>query len=289
MNPTVESFRDPTTGTFSHIVFAQDGGEAAIIDPLLDFDPASATTATESADRLLAFVAAHALRVVWILETHAHADHLSAASYLRERTGARLGIGEGIVEVQKHWCEVFALEHDFVADGRQFDHLFVDGERFFIGELEVRVMATPGHTSDGLTYLIGDAAFVGDTLFAPDLGSARCDFPGGDAARLYGSIQRILALPGQTRLFLCHDYPPEGREAQPFVRVAQQRERNIHVGQDAALEAFVHMRRTRDAGLPQPRLILPSLQVNIRGGRLPPADADGKVFLKLPLNQTELR
>ncbi len=289
MNPKVESFRDTATGTYTHVVHAGSGSAAAIIDPLLDFDAASAAISTESADRVLAFVDQQALRVCWILETHAHADHLSASSYLRQRTGARLGIGRGIVDVQQHWRDVFALDDEFVADGSQFDHLFMDGERFCIGELAVEVMATPGHTGDGLTYVIGDAAFVGDTLFAPDLGSARCDFPGGDAQRLFASIQRILALPAHTRLFLCHDYPPEGREAQPYVLVRDQVATNIHVGQGRAQADFVDLRQRRDASLPQPRLILPSLQVNIRAGEMPKAGADGKVFLKLPLNQLESR
>ncbi len=283
MKPMVEVFRDAPTGSFSYVVFDAPGGVAAIIDPVLDFDLVSARTSTASAERLLAFVAAQRLTVEWVLETHAHADHLSAGGYLRDRLGARLGIGRGITAVQAWWKQLLGLGPEFVADGSQFDKLFDADESFAIGQLEARALATPGHTSDGLTYVIGDAAFVGDTLFAPDGGSARCDFPGGDPRRLYDSIQRILSLPPATRLFLCHDYPPAGREPVAQTTVADQAAANIHIGGKTAAD-FVAMRQARDATLAQPKLILPALQVNIRGGRLPPPEADGVSYLKLPLN-----
>ena len=283
--PWVETFFEKDTGTFSYVVYDEVGGTAAIIDPVLDYDAASARTATTSADAVLAFVRDHDLRVAWILETHAHADHLSAGAYLRDRLGARLAIGRGIVGVQKTFKTLFGLGDEFVADGTQFDRLFDDGDTFAIGSCEARVLATPGHTDDSLTYVIGDAAFVGDTVFAPDIGTARCDFPGGDATRLYGSIRRILALPAETRLFLCHDYPPAGRGLMSQSSIPTQAQDNIHVGHGATEDAFVSMRTARDAGLPVPRLILPALQLNIRGGRMPDAEPNGVAYLKLPLNQ----
>ena len=283
--PRVETFFEKDTGTFSYVVYDEVGGTAAIIDPVLDYDAVSARTSTHAADALLAFVGTNALRVAWILETHAHADHLSAAAYLRGRLGARLAIGRGIVGVQKTFKTLFGLGDAFVADGTQFDRLFDDGDTFAIGYCEARVLATPGHTDDSLTYVIGDAAFIGDTIFAPDIGTARCDFPGGDARRLYGSIRKILALPAETRLFLCHDYPPASRGLMPQSSIAAQAQDNIHIGHGATEDAFVAMRTTRDAGLPVPRLILPALQINIRGGRLPDAEPNGVAYLKLPLNQ----
>ncbi|HEY2346538.1 MAG TPA: MBL fold metallo-hydrolase [Xanthomonadaceae bacterium] len=282
--PQVEAFFDKETGTFTYVVYDADGGAAAIIDPVLDYDAAAARTSMKSADAVLAFVAAHGLHVEWILETHAHADHLSAGACLRDRTGARLAIGRGIVDVQRHFKDVFGLGEEFVPDGRQFDRLFDDGDTFRIGALEARVLATPGHTGDSLTYVIGDAAFVGDTVFAPDIGTARCDFPGGDAARLYGSIRGILALPEDTRLFLCHDYPPASRAAIAQTTIAMQEQDNIHIGHGATEDAFVAMRHARDATLAVPRLLLPALQVNIRGGRLPDPDANGIAYLRLPVD-----
>jgi glyoxylase-like metal-dependent hydrolase (beta-lactamase superfamily II) len=281
----VEAFFHQDTGTFTYVVYEGDGAAAAIIDPVLDYDAASAQTATASADAVLAFVREHGLGVEWILEPHAHADHLSAGGYLRDTIGAKLAIGRGIVSVQARFKALFGLGDEFVADGRQFDRLFEDGDAFRIGRLEARVLATPGHTDDSLTYVIGDAAFVGDTVFAPAIGTARCDFPGGDARRLYGSIQKILALPAATRLLLCHDYPPAGRGPIAESSIAAQAQDNIHIGHGATEDAFVAMRTARDAGLPVPRLILPALQVNIRGGRLPQDDANGIAYLKLPLNQ----
>jgi len=285
MNPLVESFYDPPTATFSHVVYDREGGHAAIVDPVMDFDPASAHTTFDSAQRLLDFVAKRRLTVEWILETHAHADHLSAAAWLRDRTGAKVAIGRGICGVQAQFKTMFGLEDSFAVDGRQFDHLFADGDTFAIGDLSGRVIATPGHTADSLSYVIGDAVFIGDTMFAPDTGTARADFPGGDAATLYRSIRRLFALPGETRVFLCHDYPPDGREPRAQTTIAAQREHNVHLGGEVAEETFVRMREARDARLPVPRLILPALQVNIRGGDLPPPEPNGVRYLRLPLNQ----
>ena len=285
MDPQVRSFFDPATSTLSHVVYDEDGGHAAIIDPVLDYDPASARTSTASADRLLAFVREHRLGVAWILETHAHADHLSAAAYLKRATGAPVAIGRGITRVQERFKALFGLEPGFRTDGSQFDRLFADGDTFAIGALQARVLATPGHTDDSLTYLIGDAAFVGDTVFAPETGTARADFPGGDARALYRSIRRLFDLPDDTRLFLCHDYPPAAQQAQAESSLAEQRARNMHVGGEASEDSFVKLRTERDTGLAAPRLILPALQVNIRAGELPPPDANGIRYLRLPLDQ----
>jgi glyoxylase-like metal-dependent hydrolase (beta-lactamase superfamily II) len=282
-HPEVESFFHKDTGTWTHVV--HDGEAGAIIDPVLDYDAAAARTATTSADAVLAFVRQRGLRIGWILETHAHADHLSAAGYLHDTLAAPIAIGRGIVDVQAHFKPVFGLGDDFAADGSQFDRLLDDGDVLPVGSLRVRAMATPGHTRDGLTYIAGDAAFVGDTLFAPDIGTARCDFPGGDATQLYASIRRILALPPLTRLFLCHDYPPPARAAWRETTIACEAQENVQIGGDVGGADFVAKRRARDATLPVPRLLLPALQVNIRGGRLPPADADGRRYLRLPLDR----
>lgn len=283
--PKVEAFFHKDTNTFSYVVHEGEGGSAAIIDPVLDYEAASARTSTVFADLLLSFVHKQRLTVEWILETHAHADHLSAGGYLHDVLGAPLAIGHGITRIQERFKTLFGLGEEFIADGRQFDRLFVEGDTFRIGKLEARVIPTPGHTEDSLTYVIGDAAFVGDTLFAPDNGTARCDFPGGDAGRLYGSIQKILSLPADTRIFLCHDYPPAGREPMAETSIAAQMQNNVHIGNGATQAQFVSLRNSRDAGLSAPRLLLPSLQINIRGGRLPSADANGIAYLKLPLNQ----
>jgi glyoxylase-like metal-dependent hydrolase (beta-lactamase superfamily II) len=283
MSPLVTPFFHSATGTWSYVV-ADASGMAAIVDPVLDYEPRAARTATLFADAILAHVHDRKLRVAWILETHAHADHLSAGDYLRRETAAPLAIGRGIVQVQKHFKPVFGLGDEFRADGHDFDRLLDDGDSLEIGALECRVLATPGHTPDGLTYVTGDAAFVGDTLFAPDVGSARCDFPGGDAAVEWASIQRILALPDDTRLFLAHDYPPRGREPVAQISVADQRARNIHVaGKDQA--SFVALREARDPTLGPPTLLLPALQVNLRGGRLPEPEADGARYLRIPLDR----
>jgi glyoxylase-like metal-dependent hydrolase (beta-lactamase superfamily II) len=282
--PRVESFFHPDTGTFTHVLYEDDGGAAAIIDPVLDYDAAAARTSTASVDAVLGFVRAHALSVEWILETHAHADHLSAGGNLRDLLGAKLAIGRGITRVQAHFKALFGLGDEVPADGSQFDRLFDDGDRFRIGTLDVRVMATPGHTADCVTYLVGDAAFVGDTLFAPDVGTARADFPGGDAAQLHASLQRILDLPPQTRLFLCHDYPPPGRAPIAHTTVAAERAGNAHLAGTTSASGYIALRNARDAQLPVPRLLLPALQVNIRGGRLPEPDANGVRYLRLPLD-----
>jgi glyoxylase-like metal-dependent hydrolase (beta-lactamase superfamily II) len=282
-HPEVESFLHKDTGTWTHVV--HDGEAAAIIDPVLDYDAASARTSTASAEAVLALVRQRGLRIEWILETHAHADHLSAAGHLHEATGAPVAIGRGITEVQAHFKQVFGLGEDFVADGRQFDRLLDDGDELAVGSLRVRAIATPGHTRDGLTYVVGDAAFIGDTMFAPDIGTARCDFPGGDAVQLYASIRRILALPEKTRLFLCHDYPPASREPLVATTIAHEANENVQVGGGVDEAEFVAKRRARDATLKVPRLLLPALQVNIRGGRLPPADVDGHRYLRLPLDR----
>lgn len=285
MEPVIRSFFDATTATFTHVVHDREGGTAAVIDPVLDFDQAAARTSTASADAVLDYVRGLRLRVAWILETHAHADHMTAAAYLKQATGARVAIGRGITRVQERFKALFGLEPDFATDGSQFDRLWDDGDRFAIGELEARVVATPGHTEDSISYLVGNAAFIGDTLFGPGVGTARADFPGADARTLYRSIRRLLDLPADTRLFLCHDYPPAGQDPRPEVPLAEQRERNIHVGGGTDEDAYVALRTERDARLPVPRLLLPALQVNIRAGELPPPDPNGIRYLKLPLNQ----
>ena len=285
MNPNIQAFFDKATNTISYLVSDPASDVAAIIDPVLDYDPASARTSTASADDILAAAAAQGLRVTRVLETHAHADHLSAAHYIREQTGAAIGIGGRITEVQKVFGQLFDAA-DVTDDGAVFDHLFADGERFAIGGVKAEAIHTPGHTPACVSYHIGDAVFVGDTLFMPDYGTARADFPGGDAATLYRSIQRILALPDETRLFVGHDYLPEtGRKAFAWeTTVGEQRRANIHIGGGVSEADFVARRNARDAVLGKPKLILPSLQVNIRAGDLPPAEASGKRFLKLPIN-----
>lgn len=283
--PLVAPFFHADTSTFTYVVYDREGGGAAIIDPVLDYEPASAHTSTKSADAVLDFVRTHGLSVAWILETHAHADHLTAAAYLKETTGAKVAIGRGITQVQERFKALFNLEPEFATDGRQFDRLLDDGDVFAIGDLAARAMATPGHTDDSLTYVVGDAAFVGDTVFAPETGTARADFPGGDAAKLHRSIKSLFALPDDTRIFLCHDYPPAGREAIAQTSLVDQREHNVHVGGNASEEDFVRMRNARDATLPVPRLILPALQINIRAGQMPPTDANGIRYLRLPIDR----
>ncbi|WP_416885351.1 MBL fold metallo-hydrolase [Marinospirillum sp.] len=284
--PQVTAFFDEYTFTYSYLVKDPASQRCALIDSVLNFDPASGTTTTESADELIAAVRDQGLEVEWILETHVHADHLSAAPYLQKELGGKLGIGAEIKTVQQVFGKVFNEGTEFARDGSQFDHLFEDGDRFSIGELEGRVLHTPGHTPACLTYVIGDAGFVGDTLFMPDFGTARCDFPGGDARTLYQSIQKIFALPDSTRLFMCHDYKAPGRDEFAYeTTVADEKAHNIHVGLGKSEEDFVRMRTERDATLEMPRLILPSVQVNMRAGQLPPAEDNGVSYLKLPLNQ----
>lgn len=283
--PLVEHFHHAPTGTITYLVRDPAGRAAAIIDPVLDYDPAAARTSTFSVDAVLARVRGQQLDVQWILETHAHADHLSAAGYLHDVLGAPVGIGRGIIAVQRHFSDLFGWGETFAADGSDFDRLFDDGDCLALGSLQVQMLATPGHTVDGMTYCIGDAAFIGDTLFAPASGTARTDFPGGDAAQLHASIRRLLALPAQTRLFLCHDYPDEGKPVTTHATVAEQAVHNVHVGGEVAQQDFIARRRRRDSALPVPRLILPALQVNLRGGRLPPAEGDGVSYLRIPLNR----
>lgn len=281
----IQSFFDKATFTVTYVVSDPAAKVCAVIDPVLDFDAAAGRTSHASADAVIAYVRGEGLRVDWILETHAHADHLSAGAYLKSVLGGKLAIGAHIADVQKVFAGVFNLEEGFAADGRQFDVLFKDGEVFGIGALKARVMHTPGHTPACVTYLIEDAAFVGDTLFMPDYGSARADFPGGDARTLYRSIRRILALPEKTRIFTCHDYKAPGRAEFAWEStVEQQRRNNIHVRDEVGEDAFVAMRTARDKTLSMPHLILPSIQVNIRAGALPPAEDNGVSYLKLPVN-----
>jgi glyoxylase-like metal-dependent hydrolase (beta-lactamase superfamily II) len=284
-SPEVRALYHEPTSTFSYVVWDPETREAAIIDPVLDYDGVAGRTGTTSAAALLAIVESEGLRLCWILETHAHADHLSAAGFLRKCTGIPVGTGAGIVSVQTTFSEFYNLGPGFPTDGRQFDRLFEGGDRVALGRLEIEVLETAGHTSDSVTYLVGDAAFVGDTLFAPDFGSARCDFPGGDAATLYRSVQRLYRLPPETRLFLCHDYPPDGRTPRCEWSVAEQRETNIHIDARTSEEAFVALRRERDATLSMPALILPAVQVNIRAGDLPEPESNGTRYLRVPLDR----
>lgn len=286
MHPQVTPFFHKQSNTWTYLVRDPASIAAAIIDPCLDFDAKAGRTGTASAQAVLARIEADGLDLRWILETHAHADHLSAGRWLKtRRPQARLAIGQGIREVQRTFQPVFNLGPDFATDGRQFDRLFADGESFALGALEVRVIATPGHTNDSVSYLVGDALFVGDTLFMPDGGSARCDFPGGSAARLYQSIQRLYALPDSTRVFVCHDYGPGGREFRCETSIGAQKRGNIHLREGIAQDEFVRVREARDATLDMPALILPSIQVNIRAGELPEPEANGVRYLKLPLDQ----
>ena len=285
MKPGVTAFFDEATFTVSYIVQEPEGQHCAIIDSVLDFDPKSGRTSKDSADQVIAFVREQGLTVDWILETHAHADHLTAAPYLKSELGGQVGIGAHITDVQATFKKVFNANGEFAADGSQFDHLFVDGESFQIGAMTATVMHTPGHTPACITYLIGDAAFVGDTLFMPDFGTARCDFPGGDAAMLYRSIQKILSLPPETRLFMCHDYKAPGRDQYAWeTTVAEERKANIHVREGISEADFVAMRSERDKTLSMPVLILPSVQVNMRAGDLPPPEDNGVRYLKLPVD-----
>jgi glyoxylase-like metal-dependent hydrolase (beta-lactamase superfamily II) len=277
--PQITAFFDEPTNTATYLVADAAGGTAAVIDPVLDFDLASGRIETRSADAILAFAAQQGLTIAWVLETHPHADHLTAAAYLKARTGARTGIGRGVVAVQERFAPLFE------ADPGDFDALFDDGDVIEFGEVSIEVMATPGHTPACVSYIVGDAAFVGDTLFMPDYGTARTDFPGGDARQLYRSIKRILALPDDTRLFLCHDYKAPGREAYAWeTSVAQEREFNVHVGGEVTADEFVKMRTARDSTLSAPKLLYPALQVNIRGGRLPAASPCGSQYLRIPLD-----
>ena len=284
MKPIVHGIFDPATWTVTYVVYDQAGGTCAIIDSVLDYDPKSGRTSTASADQVIAFVKAQQLSVAWILETHAHADHLTAAPYLKAHLGGQTAIGHHITAVQRVFKGVFNLEGSFQVDGAQFDHLLQEDENIAIGQLTAKALYVPGHTPACVAYQVGDAVFVGDTLFMPDVGSARCDFPGGDAKTLYASARKILSLPGETRLFMCHDYPPEGRDVKFETTVAEQRAHNIHLHDGIDEAEFVRMRTERDATLAMPVLILPAVQINIRAGEFPPKDDNGVSYLKIPLN-----
>jgi len=284
-NPQVKTFFDEPTNTFSYVVKDPSSNACAIIDSVLDFDYASGRTDVRSADDIIAYVKDNALQVEWILETHVHADHLSAAPYLHKTLGGKTGIGAMITVVQDTFGKAFNAGTEFARDGSQFDRLFEEGDQFKIGALKGRVLHTPGHTPACLTYVIGNAAFVGDTLFMPDYGTARCDFPGGDARTLYRSIQKVLSLPGETRIFLCHDYKAPDRDVYCHeTTVAEQRRYNVHVHEGISEDEFVRMRTERDATLAMPALILPSVQVNMRAGEMPPAEDNSQVYLKVPIN-----
>lgn len=283
--PEIRGFFDPDTFTVTYVVSDPATGEAAIIDSVLDFAPNSGRTSTASADAVIDFINSNNLQVKWLLETHAHADHLSAAPYLQEKLGGRIAIGEHIKVVQGVFGKLFNAGTEFELDGSQFDHLFSDGDTFNIGNLPVVVLHVPGHTPACIAYVIGDAVFVGDTMFMPDYGTARADFPGGDARQLFRSLRRVLSLPPETRLFMCHDYLPAGREEYVWeTTVAAERAGNIHAHDGITEDEFVAMREARDATLDMPRLILPSVQVNMRAGHMPPADDNGVTYLKLPVN-----
>ena len=284
ISPKVTPFFDKESNTFSYVVKDPDSDSCAIVDSVLDIEYASGGISYESADGIIRFVEDNKLTVEWIIETHVHADHLSAAPYLKERLGGKMAVGENIIVVQETFGKIFNAGTEFQCDGSQFDHLFTDGETYSIGKLEARAIHTPGHTPACMTHLVGDSAFVGDTVFMPDSGTARADFPGGDAAQLYQSIQKILALPQDTRIFLCHDYGEEGRELEYQTTVAGEITGNIHVNETISEAEFVEMREARDKTLEVPHLILPSLQVNMRAGDCPEAEDNGMVYLKLPIN-----
>ena len=286
MGPKVKAFFDPQTNTISYVVRDPNGHAAAVIDSVLDFDHASGTTQTSSADKIIAYAKEEALDIQWLLESHVHADHLSAAPYIQEKLGGKIGIGNNITLVQDTFGKVFNEGTEFQRDGSQFDQLFDHGDVFHIGQMRVDVLHTPGHTPACLTYVIEDAAFVGDTLFMPDFGTARCDFPGGSSQTLYESIQKILALPDETKIFVGHDYKAPGRDEYSWeTTVGEQRRKNVHIGGDVKAEAFIKLRDERDAKLAMPKLIVPSLQINMRAGNMPPPDEHGDVFLKLHINK----
>jgi len=284
MNPTIQAFFDTVTQTISYVIFDEAGGHCAIIDPVLDYDPKAGKTFTHNADKLIAFIHAQRLSVQWILETHAHADHLSSADYLKNQLGGKIGIGQNIPTVQKTFKKIFNFGDEFIPDGHHFDYLFSDGELFQIGKITAKAIAVSGHTPADIAYQINDVIFVGDTLFMPDVGTARADFPGGDARQLFKSIQKILAFPPKTRLLMCHDYPPTNRPPEWECTVAEQRARNIHVHTGVTEDEFVKMRTERDATLEMPNLLLPAIQINIRGGKLPPVEPNGVAYFKIPIN-----
>lgn len=285
LRPTIAGFFDEATYTVSYVVHDPATNEAAIIDSVLDYESASGRTSNGSADRIIEYIDTNNLKVTWLIETHAHADHISAAPYLQQKLGGKLAIGKDIIRVQEVFGKLFNAGTDFQRDGSQFDKLFEDGETFRIGELEGMALHVPGHTPADMAFLIGDAAFVGDTIFMPDFGTARADFPGGDARQLFQSIRRLLSLPDETRLFLCHDYKAPGRDEYAWeTTVKQQREENVHVKDGVTEDEFVEMRTSRDKTLAMPNLIMPSVQVNIRGGRLPEPEDNGVSYIKIPVN-----
>ena len=283
-NADIKVFFDPETWTFSYVVHAGEGSACVVIDSVLNYDSKSGRTTTKSVDEVAQFIAEKKLRLTWILETHAHADHLTAAPYLQSKLGGKIVIGDHITNVQKVFKDIFNLDERFAVDGSQFDHLLQDGESLGFGDLSLKAIYVPGHTPACMAYEIGDALFVGDTLFMPDVGTARCDFPGGDAKTLYQSIQKILAYPNKTELYMCHDYPPSDRPVAHLTTVSEQKQSNIHVHDGITEDAFVRMRSKRDSTLEMPHLILPSIQVNIRAGHFPEPESNGKSYLKIPLN-----
>ncbi len=284
MTPNIQAFFDATTWTVSYVVFDEPNGHCAIIDPVLDYNPNSGRTHTVAADQLIEFVRTQQLSVAWILETHAHADHLSSASYIKNILGGKTAIGDNIPIVQQTFKKIFNLNDEFIPDGSHFDHLLSDGETFQVGKLTAKAISVSGHTPADMAYQFDDAIFIGDTLFMPDVGTARVDFPGGDVHQLYQSIQKILAFPAQTRLFMCHDYPPNNRPVEWESTVAQQRSSNIHVHDGISKEEFITMRTERDATLEMPTLLLPSVQLNIRAGKTPPPETNDVSYFKIPIN-----
>lgn len=285
--PQVKAFLHPETSTFSYVVWDPETRHAVVIDSVLHYEASSARTSTHYIDQIVAFARDNGLKIDWVLETHAHADHVAGGAYVQRALGGRTGTGAGIRVVQKHFRDVYGFEDDFLPDGSQFDHLFEDYESWRLGNIDARVIATPGHTPDHVTYLIGDAAFVGDSLFMPDGGTARCDFPGGDAAALYRSIQRLFELPDATRLFVLHDYCPGGRERANETTVGAEKRDNIHVGAGRSEAEFVKLRSARDKTLCMPKLIIPAIQINIRAGQLPPEESNAVCYLKIPLDRAD--
>ncbi len=285
MSLLILPFYEPESGTWCYLIGDKESGRAAIIDPIWVYDPVSGHADTGFSEGILAEAASHGWQLDYVLETHVHADHLSSAGFIQSQTGARIGIGRGVRSVQGNFKRMFNLP-GFSDDGSQFDLLFADGDSIQLGSQKIRVIDTPGHTSDSITYLVDDAAFIGDTLFAPEMGSARCDFPGGNAGQLYDSIQKLYALPSETRLFLCHDYPAEGAQPRSSVTVRESMQENIHIMETTLRDDYIQIRMTRDAGLGLPKLILPALQVNIRGGRAPETEENNAAYLKIPFNQS---
>ncbi len=284
MKANIKTFFEPVTWTFTHVIFDDMGGSCAIIDPVLDYDSKSGRTSTQFTDQIIQFIKEQKLNVEWILETHAHADHLSSAYYIKSQLGGKIAIGDGIPAVQKTFKKLFNLGDEFVPNGSHFDHLFADGEIFQVGELSAKAISTPGHTPADLAYQFDDAIFIGDTMFMPDVGTARADFPGGDARQLFLSIRKLLEFPPETRLFMCHDYPPTDRSAQWQSTVAEQRTHNIHVHDGISEDEFIAMRIARDKTLQAPTLLLPSIQINVRAGEMPPAEENGTSYFKIPIN-----